>query len=233
MILVFQTTTRTNGGLADDLSVASSAISWSLLLREECKSKPLSLLGGLMRRTASLDAIYLSAQWPRDLHSYCGRPMVDRATQTSDDWKEVDRIKYVQKKTTLASGDSLEMKYIRQRLQRTATQGGRTSPRWSPVQGDHQLGGLAQQQQAHLASPSTSPFAAPGNPTGPISIPARSGPGRGSALPRMRSSVEGLNQAMLPLSRSRQPDSDEHRSPQSSERTSVGDATRTTADTHH
>ncbi|CAN7998010.1 unnamed protein product [Ixodes pacificus] len=216
----------------------------------ECKSKPLSLLGGLMRRTASLDAIYLSAQWPRDLHSYCGRPMVDRATQvgahqprrfafcvssrgyplselflgrqkgplerqrgckrslalnslqqTSDDWKEVDRIKYVQKKTTLASGDSLEMKaslpacYIRQRLQRTATQGGRTSPRWSPVQGDHQLGGLAQQQQAHLASPSTSPFAAPGNPTGPISIPARSGPGRGSALPRMRSSVEGLNQA--------------------------------------
>lgn len=161
---------------------------------KECKSKPLSLLGGLMRRTASLDAIYLSAQWPRDLHSYCGRPMVDRATQTSDDWKEVDRIKYVQKKTTLASGDSLEMKYIRQRLQRTATQGGRTSPRWSPVQGDHQLGGLAQQQQAHLASPSTSPFAAPGNPTGPISIPARSGPGRGSALPRMRSSVEGLNQ---------------------------------------
>ncbi|EEC12395.1 hypothetical protein IscW_ISCW009582 [Ixodes scapularis] len=76
----------------------------------QCKSKPLSLLGGLMRRTASLDAIYLSAQWPRDLHSYCGRPMVDRATQTSDDWKEVDRIKYVQKKTTLASGDSLEMK---------------------------------------------------------------------------------------------------------------------------
>lgn len=167
---------------------------------KECKSKSLSLLGGLMRRTASLDAIYLSTQWPRDLHSYCGRPMVDRATQTTDDWKEMGRIKYVQKKTTLASGDSLEMKYIRQRLQRTATQGGRTSPRWSPVQGDHQLGGLAQQSQqpqcisARPPSPSTSPFAAPGNPTGPISIPAHSGPGRGSAVPRMRSSVEGLNQ---------------------------------------
>ncbi|XP_075535884.1 protein FAM117B-like isoform X2 [Dermacentor variabilis] len=78
----------------------------------ECKAKPLSLLGGLMRRTASLDAIYLSAQWPRDLHSYCGRPMVDRATQTPDDWKELERIKFVQKKPALPQGDSLEMKEI-------------------------------------------------------------------------------------------------------------------------
>lgn len=151
----------------------------------ECKAKPLSLLGGLMRRTASLDAIYLSAQWPRDLHSYCGRPMVDRATQTPDDWKEVERIKFVQKKAALPPGDSLEMKYIRQRLQRTA-QGGRTSPRWSPVQGDHQLGLAA-------LSPPLSPSVAPPPPSGPIPIQAR--PGRTPpGAPRMRNSVEGLNQ---------------------------------------
>lgn len=152
----------------------------------ECKGKPLSLLGGLMRRTASLDAICLTAQWPRDLHSYCGRPMVDRATQTPDDWKEVERIKFVQKKATLPPGDSLEMKYIRQRLQRTA-QGGRTSPRWSPVQGDHQLGLAA-------LSPPPSPSVAPPPPSGPIPIqqprPGRTPPGG----PRMRNSVEGLNQ---------------------------------------
>ncbi|XP_075535883.1 protein FAM117B-like isoform X1 [Dermacentor variabilis] len=151
----------------------------------ECKAKPLSLLGGLMRRTASLDAIYLSAQWPRDLHSYCGRPMVDRATQTPDDWKELERIKFVQKKPALPQGDSLEMKYIRQRLQRTA-QGGRTSPRWSPVQGDHQLGLAA-------LSPPLSPSVAPPPPSGPIPIQAR--PGRTPpGAPRMRNSVEGLNQ---------------------------------------
>lgn len=151
----------------------------------ECKGKPLSLLGGLMRRTASLDAICLTAQWPRDLHSYCGRPMVDRATQTPDDWKEVERIKFVQKKATLPPGDSLEMKYIRQRLQRTAQQqGGRTSPRWSPVQGDHQLGGLA----AAPLSPPPSPSVAI-----PIQQPRRTTPPGGGA-PRMRNSVEGLNQ---------------------------------------
>lgn len=151
----------------------------------ECKAtkQPLSLLGGLMRRTASLDTL----NSPRDLHSYCGRPMVDRATQTPEDWKQMERIKYVQK--TLASGDSLEMKtsqYIRQRLQRTT--GGRTSPRWSPVQGDHHLG-LASGQGW---SPSAQ--------TGPMTIPAQgatggqSGPARGASVPRMRNSVEGLNQ---------------------------------------
>ncbi|KAL3207584.1 hypothetical protein MRX96_010065 [Rhipicephalus microplus] len=125
----------------------------------DCKAKPLSLLGGLMRRTASLDAIYLSAQWPRDLHSYCGRPMVDRATQTPDDWKEVERMKFVQKKPALPSGDSLEMKYIRQRLQRTA-QGG----------ADH----------LHLLRAQS---------------PSRPGQdGRPPGAPRMRNSVEGLNQ---------------------------------------
>lgn len=153
----------------------------------ECKGKPLSLLGGLMRRTASLDAICLTAQWPRDLHSYCGRPMVDRATQTPDDWKEVERIKFVQKKATLPPGDSLEMKYIRQRLQRTAQQqGGRTSPRWSPVQGDHQLGGLA----APLSPPPSPSVAIP------IQQPRRTTPpgGGSGGAPRMRNSVEGLNQ---------------------------------------
>ncbi|XP_070387660.1 protein FAM117B-like isoform X2 [Dermacentor albipictus] len=163
-------------------------LSWEgvCLSTAECKAKPLSLLGGLMRRTASLDAIYLSAQWPRDLHSYCGRPMVDRSTQTPDDWKELERIKFVQKKAALPQGDSLEMKYIRQRLQRTA-QGGRTSPRWSPVQGDHQLG------LAALSPPLSPSVAPPPPPSGPIPIQAR--PGRTPpGAPRMRNSVEGLNQ---------------------------------------
>ncbi|XP_064456814.1 protein FAM117A-like isoform X2 [Ornithodoros turicata] len=109
----------------------------------------------LLRRAASLDSIYLSGQW--DVQSYCGRPMVERATQTPEDWKEMERLK---------KKDSLEMKYIRQKLQRT-------SPRWSPVQGDHHL-----------------PLC-----TGPITIPAsHSEPRTIPLVPRMHNSVEGLNQ---------------------------------------
>lgn len=172
---------------------------------KECKGcgKPRSLLGGLVRRTASLDTIYLSGQWPRDLHSYCGRPMVDSATQTPEDWKEVERLRFAQKKGTLNTvGDPFEIKFIRQRLQRTTTQGGRTSPRSSPVQGDHQV---------VLGAPLLSPLSPPCcllQRTGPISIPTQQqqgssphggGPasragGAPPLVPRMHNSVEGLNQ---------------------------------------
>ncbi|KAH8042730.1 hypothetical protein HPB51_025634 [Rhipicephalus microplus] len=129
----------------------------------------------------------ISAQVPLTPRMHVSASLRSLSSKTPDDWKEVERMKFVQKKPALPSGDSLEMKYIRQRLQRTA-QGGRTSPRWSPVQGDHQLGLAA-------LSPPLSPSVAPPPPSGPIPIQAR--PGRTPpGAPRMRNSVEGLNQVL-------------------------------------
>ncbi|CAN7997370.1 unnamed protein product, partial [Ixodes hexagonus] len=155
---------------------------------------------GLTRRHIPLGAVATgSAQLLRTPHGGQGHADIGRLEGDGEDQVCPEENHPCLWRFPRNEGKLTDSYYIRQRLQRTATQGGRTSPRWSPVQGDHQLGGLAQQQsqqppQAYLASPSTSPFAAPGNPTGPISIPAHSGPGRGSAVPRMRSSVEGLNQ---------------------------------------
>lgn len=38
-----------------------------------------------MRRTASLDAIYLKGQWPRGTVGY-GSYLLDKATQTPEEW---------------------------------------------------------------------------------------------------------------------------------------------------
>ena len=42
-----------------------------------------------IRRTASLDAIYLKGQWPKD--SYEAKPLVDKSSQTPEEWQEERR----------------------------------------------------------------------------------------------------------------------------------------------
>ncbi|XP_076327031.1 glucocorticoid-induced transcript 1 protein-like isoform X2 [Tachypleus tridentatus] len=175
-----------------------------------------------IRRTASLDTIYLAGQWPRDCHyhSYYVRHMMDRATQT-DEWDESDRKKGPQRKSTGNGGDQLEMKYIRQRLQRTTKSihgpGGYSSHlRLSPFQGDHSAisistpagnnnGSLCPSSRSTTALPtSTSPYqllySVPthGGPTGTVGKP-HTGPIPiphipKTPFPRILSSVEGLNQ---------------------------------------
>jgi len=40
--------------------------------------------GNMIRRTASLDTIYLKGQWPREkFYMYCGHLLVDKSTQVS------------------------------------------------------------------------------------------------------------------------------------------------------
>ncbi|KAG8179983.1 hypothetical protein JTE90_016356 [Oedothorax gibbosus] len=132
-----------------------------------------SVSPSFLRRTASVDTIYLLGQWQRDALylSYCGRLMMDRATQTPDEFEEADR-RPSQKKGSAASNETLEMKYIRQRLQRGPV-GGRPHP---PSSGGS-------------TSPPSVPSFAPPPRAHPIPIPDIP-----KLIPRMRSSVEGLNQ---------------------------------------
>ncbi|GBM03818.1 hypothetical protein AVEN_231294-1 [Araneus ventricosus] len=72
---------------------------------------PVSSSSPYIRRTASVDTIYLLGQWQRDALylSYCGRLMMDRATQTPEEFEEADR-RMPQKKCSAASNETLEMK---------------------------------------------------------------------------------------------------------------------------
>ncbi|XP_076361274.1 glucocorticoid-induced transcript 1 protein-like isoform X2 [Tachypleus tridentatus] len=209
-----------------------------------------------IRRTASLDTIYLAGQWPRDCyyHSYYVRHMMDRATQT-DEWEESDRKKGSQRKSPGSGGDQLEMKFIRQRLQRTNKssfgQGSYNSlQRLSPFQGDHSAISLSTLAGSNNGSvcpslpstttlpSSTSPYqhvhskSAYGVPMGPVDrshtgpIPIPHIPK--APIPRILSSVEGLNQEIerlvlkglsgndcvdIELERELEPPPDGHRAP--------------------
>lgn len=44
--------------------------------------------GASIRRTASLDAIYLKGQWPRGVTDFVPCLFVEKATQTSEDWSD-------------------------------------------------------------------------------------------------------------------------------------------------
>lgn len=130
-----------------------------------------------IRRTASLDTLYQAPSHDATCnYSYCGRLLMDRATQTPEEWNEFRKIP---KKTS----DSLELTFLRQRLQRS-NQTGRSQQRYSPV---HVV------DNASATSPSSScghqlPFAMA--KAAPIPIPHIPKP----LVPRMRNSVEGLNQ---------------------------------------
>lgn len=160
-----------------------------------------------IRRTASLDAIYLASQWQPDaiFLGYCGRLMIDKATQTPEEWEETEKLKLQRKAVT--SGEQLEVKYIRQKLQRT-NHGGRTSgslssQRQSPVQGDHSaiLTNNSLYGSTHHSTTLTvgTHHTLSNNPLANSAIIHHSGPipilhGPKSHVTRMQNSVEGLNQ---------------------------------------
>lgn len=45
----------------------------------------------VIRRTASLDAIYLKGQWPRGTVDYGSNLLVDKSTQTPEEWLDMKR----------------------------------------------------------------------------------------------------------------------------------------------
>lgn len=175
-----------------------------------------------IRRTASVDTIYLLGQWQRDALylSYCGRLMMDRATQTPEEFEDVEK-KTIHKKTSVATGDQLEMKFIRKHLQRTNHNSRGSGPsssyqRHSPVHGDHfAISSSSAATSGGTTSPILPSSAAISPPQLSYSVPAHSIPTPTVAtvaascsravpipipdipkplIPRMRSSVEGLNQ---------------------------------------
>ncbi|KAG8242212.1 hypothetical protein J6590_070552 [Homalodisca vitripennis] len=81
----------------------------NFLKARRCKRHGLEYLS-TMRRTASLDAIYLMGQWPRDMYS--GLLQVDKATQTDETMGDPRKAhRYTE---SSANEDKLE-KYIRHR----------------------------------------------------------------------------------------------------------------------
>ncbi|XP_037088853.1 protein FAM117B-like [Pollicipes pollicipes] len=144
--------------------------------------------GAPMRRASSLDTLCLLGQWPRDRPAlFSGVRPADKATQTPEEWASLKPpAGSLARNSGLispgAAGDCLEKKLIRQRLQRNTKEVSTRlwslgALRQSPVPGDHSLLQVS-------PVPAALPIAIPG--------PAA---GRAPATPpRMRSSVEGLNQ---------------------------------------
>ncbi|XP_051173372.1 glucocorticoid-induced transcript 1 protein-like [Leptopilina boulardi] len=146
-----------------------------------------------IRRTASLDTIYLKGQWPRDSYYIHSNLLVDKATQT-EEWSNESRKAYVRHSTEQSSTDEKLEKYFRHRLQRSNKEGtssrertaafGLIMPGGSSVAlpGDHNviLPSIASQTPLHnQINLSTRP--------NPLSVPK-------AIRPPMRSSIEGLNQ---------------------------------------
>ncbi|XP_026282295.1 glucocorticoid-induced transcript 1 protein isoform X1 [Frankliniella occidentalis] len=148
----------------------------------------------VIRRTASLDTLYLQGQWPRDSFNL----QVDKATQT-EDWLLGDSRKY--RYDYSCNEDKLE-KYIRHRLQRTSKE---------PTSSRERTAAFGLIMSPNLPSPAsshhsdhstvTSPSAgsqtstASGSPLHkamPVNIPTWKQPA--ANRPPMRSSIEGLNQ---------------------------------------
>ncbi|XP_023215715.1 protein FAM117B-like [Centruroides sculpturatus] len=203
---------RLRNRLSPDSSCGCTTVSYHKV--EKAKTLNLKPVNSspYIRRTASLDAIYLAGQWQQDAFyfSHCGRLMMDRATQTPEEWDDIDEKKGLQKKSPMSASDQLEVKLIRQRLQRT-TLNSRGAGGHSPVQGDHSAisstctsfpnttnlpsihTGVATHQ---LAYPSHPPLIANMSHAVPIPIPSTSSK---PPMPRMRNSVEGLNQEIEKL----------------------------------
>lgn len=138
----------------------------------------------VIRRTASLDTIYLKGQWPRDsFRTYCGILLVDKSTQTPDEWNDLyERKGPHTRSTSVGTGDPFE-KYIRTRLQKTKEvnrQSAVSGQRHSPIHGDHSAISLTPLTPQVFHSTTSRPVAIPNIPK-PL-------------MPRMRNSVEGLNQ---------------------------------------
>ncbi|XP_018320298.1 glucocorticoid-induced transcript 1 protein isoform X2 [Agrilus planipennis] len=139
----------------------------------------------VIRRTASLDTIYLKGQWPRDMlywqHNFL---QVDKATQTDEaDLLDARKMHVIAEN----SEDKLEKVIIRQRLQRNnkdSTGKHLVSPSNLAMAGDHSLVLPSTSSQT-----SASFLVSPISKANPINIPLKPIP-----KPTIRSSVEGLNQ---------------------------------------
>ncbi|XP_011330741.1 glucocorticoid-induced transcript 1 protein isoform X3 [Ooceraea biroi] len=171
-------------------------------LSYKAKSKTLSgrcsdgLSGGQsIRRTASLDTIYLKGQWPRDPYMHSSL-LVDKSTQTEEWFNEPRKMHPTRHPTEqTVTDEKLEKNYFRHRLQRTNKEGtssrertaafGLIMPAGPPpaLPGDHSvlLPSIASQTSMHNQfSLSTK--------ASPMNIPVK------PMRPPMRSSIEGLNQ---------------------------------------
>ncbi|XP_066158647.1 protein FAM117B-like isoform X4 [Euwallacea fornicatus] len=123
----------------------------------------------VMRRTASLDTIYLKGHWPRD-HFYWGHMgtlQIDKSTQTEDnDWSDIRKIQCISE-----SDDNCTLK--------PKIRGYRDSSGRHISPGENTLNSSSQTLTSSIISPTLKPLTIPVKP-----IPRSS----------MRSSVEGLNQ---------------------------------------
>ncbi|XP_076234259.1 protein FAM117B isoform X2 [Calliopsis andreniformis] len=147
-----------------------------------------------IRRTASLDTIYLKGQWPRDSYFIHSSLLVDKSTQT-EEWSNEPRKLHTRHPTEQTTTDEKWEKYVRHRLQRTNKEGtssrertaafGLIMPGGPPpaFPADHNvlLPSIASQTSIHNQfSLSTK--------ASPMNIPMK------PMRPPMRSSIEGLNQ---------------------------------------
>ncbi|XP_066599298.1 glucocorticoid-induced transcript 1 protein-like isoform X2 [Prorops nasuta] len=148
-----------------------------------------------IRRTASLDTIYLKGQWPRDsYYIHSSLLLVDKSTQT-EEWSVEQRKTHTRHPPEQTTTDEKLEKYFRHRLQRTNKEGtssrertaafGLIMPGGPPpaLPGDHTvlLPSIASQTSIHNQfSLSTK--------ASPMNIPVK------PMRPPMRSSIEGLNQ---------------------------------------
>ncbi|XP_078722868.1 glucocorticoid-induced transcript 1 protein-like isoform X1 [Lampetra fluviatilis] len=139
-----------------------------------------------IRRTSSLDTItgpYLTGQWPRELPGRGSPCMRDKSTQTPSSWtKDSSEKKKGSHKRSASWGTSDQLKEIaklRQHLQRSkkSSKHQRDKERHSPLHGNHAA--------IHPAQVSISRA---------IPIPVTSIAYARTSLPRMKNSVEGVNQ---------------------------------------
>ncbi|XP_035731991.1 protein FAM117B-like isoform X2 [Vespa mandarinia] len=148
-----------------------------------------------IRRTASLDTIYLKGQWPRDTYyMHSSLLVVDKSTQT-DEWSIEPRKMHTRHSTEQTTTDEKLEKYFRHRLQRTNKEStssrertaafGLIMPGGPPpaLPGDHTvlLPSIASQTSIY------NQFSL-NTKASPMSIPVK------PMRPPMRSSIEGLNQ---------------------------------------
>ncbi|XP_076645262.1 glucocorticoid-induced transcript 1 protein isoform X2 [Halictus rubicundus] len=148
-----------------------------------------------IRRTASLDTIYLKGQWPRDsYYIHSSLLLVDKSTQT-EEWSNEPRKLHTRHPTEQTTTDEKLEKYFRHRLQRTNKEGTSSRERTAafglimpgapppafPADHTVHLPSIASQTSIHNQfSMSTK--------ASPMNIPMK------PMRPPMRSSIEGLNQ---------------------------------------
>ncbi|XP_068981308.1 protein FAM117B-like isoform X2 [Bombus flavifrons] len=147
-----------------------------------------------IRRTASLDTIYLKGQWPRDsYYIHSSLLLVDKSTQT-EEWSNEPRKLHTRHPTEQTTTDEKLEKYFRHRLQRGSKEGTSSRERTAAF-GLIMPGGPPPAFPAdHTVLPSIASQTSIHNQFGlstkasPMNIPVK------PMRPPMRSSIEGLNQ---------------------------------------